>query len=115
MAITQFISRAKEKQLRVLDITAATQATVPAGHALGICYQRERGGAAVTGGLKVGTTLGGSNITSGQAMAANGYNSFSPNALLPFAAGPTTLFIDAVTSWNGARVDLYFILYKLTP
>lgn len=69
---------------------------------------------AVTGGLKFGTSSGAVDIIAALAVGASSTAFAADAALLKRFFSPTArqqIFIDAVTSWNSANVDLY-ILYQ---
>lgn len=121
MPTSQIVSREKTKQIRIFDITAATSAyAVPGGHGITQIFFREKNNIAVTGGIKIGTSAGGTQIVAAAAVGASAFGSV-PNASIAqswFSANPATrqvLFIDAVTAWAGARVDLFIRLAKLVP
>lgn len=61
---------------------------------------------AVTGGVKVGTTSGGVDVLAAGAVAASVLGIQYDALKLPALATDTTLFIQAVTAWNGAIVDV---------
>jgi len=117
--MTQTVSRARDKQIRALGLTAAFAGlAVPRGHAIAEIYFRNRTANAVTGGLKIGTTAGGVDIVADQAIGANGIGHVADAAVLKRFFSTTdrqVLFIDAVSAWNSATVDLYIVLDKLQP
>lgn len=71
----------------------------------------------VTGGIKVGTTDGGVDVMISLAVEANSLQ------MIPLATwllnifsmtSDTTLYINSIVSWNGAVVNVYFVLQRLT-
>lgn len=66
---------------------------------------------AVTGGLKVGITSGGSEILSALAVGANASLYIDDSSILKrlFTSNPQNLFIAAVTSFNSSVLNLSFI------
>ena len=120
MAVTsQMISRARDKQLRIFSLQSANAGyAIPRGHAIAAIYWRNRTANAVTGGLKIGTTAGGVDIVAAQAMGANGIGHVPDADLLKRFFSVTdrqVLYIDAVSAWNDATIDLYIVLDKLQP
>lgn len=63
--------------------------------------------AAITGGLKIGTTSGGTEVVTAQTVAASTNYGIADTAISVrmFPSG-ATLFYDAVTDWNGANITL---------
>lgn len=64
---------------------------------------------AITGGLKIGTTTGGVDVVAAVAIGANAFVNVPDAALLKTAFSATvsqTLFVQTVTLWNGASVNL---------
>jgi len=70
---------------------------------------------AVTGGIKVGTTAGGTDVVAALTCGANCYTFVADASLLKrvfSATASQTLSIDAVTAWNSASVDVT-VFYSL--
>lgn len=89
---------------------------VPAGFQILSIQWRETAGFAVTGGIKIGTTLGGTEIVTAQAVGANSIGVikdavYGKKWLNP--ATEDTLYIDAVTAWNGAGINIQAILTQM--
>lgn len=100
--------------LRVLaTLTANGTVSIPAGYAITNILFRETAGNAVTGGIKIGTSSGGTEVVVAQAVGANGLGSIKDAAILlnyfSFSAN-TTLYVQAVSAWNSASVNLTFVL-----
>lgn len=71
---------------------------------------------AVTGGIKIGTTAGGTDIVAAQAVGGNSIVSVADADILKriFSTSATqTIYFDAVTAWNSANVNLYFKFSEL--
>jgi len=62
---------------------------------------------AVTGGINIGTSSGGAQILSAQAVGANGFVRVNGGSLVAqaFKSG-ANLFVNAVTSWNAASLNI---------
>jgi hypothetical protein len=64
---------------------------------------------AVTGGLRIGTTDGGADVVVAQALAANALLQIAAAAVLKRIFSRTAtqrLFLQAVTGWNSASLDI---------
>ena len=99
-------------------ITAATAAgtfTVPAGYALQYIYINNTTANAITGGLKFGTTAGGTQVLAAEAVPANALFAV-PSADITNRIYSRTvdqiIYFDAVTAWNSASVDMKILLKK---
>lgn len=71
---------------------------------------------AVTGGIKVGTTSGGTDVVAAQAVGANALVSVADVSILKRVfsiSASQTLFIQAVTAWNSASLNVYFTYQTL--
>lgn len=69
---------------------------------------------AITGGLKFGTTVGGTDVVATLAIAASVAAFLTDALMLKRFFSPTAtqqIFFDAVTLWNGANVNIT-ILYE---
>lgn len=77
---------------------------------------QELAGNAVTGGLKFGTTLGGTDVVTAQAVAGSSLAMIADSALSKKIFSRTAeqiIYVDAVTGWNSAKVDVFFDIVKL--
>lgn len=72
---------------------------------------------AITGGLKIGTTAGATDVVAAQAVGANALIVISDASILKrlFNTGSTaqTIYFDAVTSWNSASINIYFKMQRM--
>jgi hypothetical protein len=71
---------------------------------------------AVTGGLKFGTTLGGNNIINTVAVLADDYTWVDDDDYIYRIwdkAADQTIYVDAVTAWNSANLDVTILIAKL--
>lgn len=59
---------------------------------------------AITGGLRIGTTSGGQEVVSDTAIDANYINSLVLNKTAFSETSDTTIYVQAVTSWNSASI-----------
>lgn len=86
--------------------TAAFTMTLPAGAIIDSILFANTTANAVTGGMKVGISLGGTGVVTSIAVGANGYATASPNLRSGSLAAPVTLYMDAVTGWNSANLNV---------
>ena len=96
--------------IRLPGVTTNTTVTVPAGYRVSdICFT-ETAGHAVTGGINIGTTSGGTDVVSGFAVGAFSFNcvgsSLLKHTFSQLAATP--LYIQAASAWNSASVNVVF-------
>ena len=99
-----------------LAATAAGTFVVPVGNAIVAIYFVGNNANAVTGGIKVGTTVGGTQVVAAQAVAGNSFVAVADSALLLKLFSKTvaqTIYFDAVTAWNGASVDVTVVTRKV--
>jgi hypothetical protein len=97
----------KTRGRRVVNKLAANGTIVlPKGVMVDQIYMRNRTANAVTGGVKVGTTSGGTEVVTAQAVGASAVVRTAPTVTGYNAAAETTLYIQAVTAWNNAVVDV---------
>lgn len=106
--------RGQNEQLVKLAVTANTTVDLPAGYTLERIHVRNNTANAVTGGIKIGTTSGGTQVVTALAVGANAYADIAPT-ISGFSATATTLFIQAVTAWNSASVDIIISLRRGIP
>ncbi|KJC51076.1 hypothetical protein UP09_03250 [Bradyrhizobium sp. LTSP885] len=92
--------------VRKLALAAAGTVVVPQGASVVAVYVRSKNANAVTGGIKVGTTLGGTDVLAAGAVAGSALATFFLTNGFPSAVGDRTLYIDAVTAWNSASLDI---------
>lgn len=84
---------------------AAFTVSIPAGASVRDIHIKNNTANAVTGGIKVGTTLAGTDVLAAGAVAASALVSYVP---LIGGANPSavrTIYVDAVTGWNSATID----------
>jgi hypothetical protein len=89
--------------------------TVPAGMTIESIVFENTTANAVTGGVRFGTTNGGAEVVTAQAIGANAVGEITDaNILLRFfsSSAQQILYIQAVTAWNSASVKFYI---KLKP
>lgn len=93
----------------VATLSAAGTLQLPAGAYIDRIIIQETSGASITGGLKIGTASGGTQVGTGL-VCGSGCLVWVPDVSLStriFAnTAPQTLFIDAVSSWNSARANV---------
>ncbi len=96
---------------------ANTTVVIPAGYVILALALQNTNANAVTGGVKIGTTSGATDVVAAQAVGANAIIGVADATLLLklFSMSATqTLFIQPVGSWNSAVVNFQFILSRLT-
>lgn len=88
---------------------------VPAGYMIEHVLYQNTTANAVTGGVKMGTTAGGTEVLASQAIAANSLEvipggSFTKRVFS--VTNDTTIYLNAITAWNGASVNFSIIVRK---
>lgn len=94
--------------------TAATSIVVPAGTYIDRVIIQETSGGAVTGGLKIGTTSGGTEVASSITCAASCLTwvpDVSLSTRIFAASAPQTLFMGAVTNFNSGPQITVTVMY----
>jgi len=106
------------RQLEIAVTAANANATfsVPAGYMIEhIAFQNTTANA-VSGGVKLGTTNGGTEVVSAQAVGASALDTI-PGASFTkrifSTSGATTIYVQAVTSWASANVKFSVVLRKM--
>lgn len=96
-------------KLQAFAVTAANSALIlPANAQILNIIVTNTTGNAITGGLKIGTTAGATDIATALAVGANGFVSLGTNLLKSIFSSSATqqIFIDAVGSWGSASVTI---------
>lgn len=108
MSLPDFFQKGhgKVRGRRVAKLSANGTLVLPKGIMLDQVYFRNRTANAVTGGIRVGTSAAGTQVVTAQAVAANAVARVNPTIPAYTAGADTTLYVEAVTSWNGAVVDV---------
>lgn len=102
---------------KLTAVTSNTTITIPANYYIVGVVVNNSTANAITGGLRVGTTNGGVDVVVALAVAGNALQAIPDATLLKrfFSTSvDTTLFIQAVTLWNSASLNLTFLLANLT-
>ncbi len=99
--------------------TAVTGDTVltdvlPAGYRIKSIVVEETAGNAITGGLKIGTSAGGTQVVNGQAVGANALVDCAPGTVIFSISAAQTLYVEDVTSWNSASIDLWIQMERVS-
>ncbi len=108
----------RDKNLKLSAATSNGTLTIPAGYALESIIVENTTANAITGGIKIGTSSGGTQVVTAQAVAGS--------ALLKVAAADISLgvfstsadqilYIQAVTSWNSASINVWMTIRRLNP
>jgi hypothetical protein len=101
---------------RLRAVTADTTISIPAGWSIERIHFAETSGNAVTGGIKIGTTSGASDVVAPQSVGANALGTIAETSIdkrIFSRSSAQVLFIEAVASWSGASVELSFVLKKV--
>jgi hypothetical protein len=101
---------------RLRAVTANTTVSIPAGWSISQIMFANTTANAVTGGVRIGTTSGATDVVGAQAIGANAIDTISDANILKKVfsrSAAQTLFIQAVTSWNGASVEFAIVLRKV--
>lgn len=103
-------------RINLQGVTGNTTASVPAGYVIDDVFIQETAGNAVTGGIKIGTTSGGTQIVTSITVGANSFTRTLPGSLTtsgPFSpTAAQTIFIQAVSAWNSANVNIIIPLKR---
>lgn len=86
--------------------------SVPAGWQIDAIYIKNNTANAVTGGIKIGTSSGGTQVVSAQAVGANANLRIGDSSLLLrwfSATSAQTLYIQDVSAWNSANLDFHIV------
>lgn len=104
-------------QLRLLDQTANLTVDIPPNCVIERIAIANTTANAVTGGMKIGTTSGGTEVVAAQAVGADALLEIDEDSILlkgPFSrTANTTLWVRPVTAWNSASLDITFVLRKV--
>lgn len=96
--------------------TADETFDVPGGWAIEHIFFNEVEGFSVTGGVRIGTALGDDDVVVAQAIGANAIGHVKDVDMLKRIfnrSSPQTLYVEAVTAWNGATVDFVVVLREV--
>ena len=100
------------QRIRLAAVTNDTTTSIPAnGYILGIAIENTTGNA-ITGGLKIGTTDGGTDVLVAIAVGASALAFVTDAALLKrwfSSASAQTLYIQDVVAWNSASLNITFL------
>lgn len=97
-------------------VVANTTISIPSGWSVSEIFFANTTANAVTGGVKIGTTSGATDVVVAQAIGANALGFIADASILKkiySRSAAQTLFIQAVTAWNSASLELSFVLRKV--
>lgn len=103
-------------QIRLVGMTANSQTTIPPGYAIESIFIEETAGAAITGGLDIGTAAAGAQVASAVAVGASSLQKVADSALLKSLFSvlvSQNIFFTAHTAWNGASINVQIKLANL--
>jgi len=106
---------AQAEALVLTAVTANTTVTVPIGYGIRDLFIRNTTANAVTGGIKVGTTSGATDVVTALAVGANAFVTIVPTLRIFSATATQTLFIQAVTAFNSASLDITITMDRAIP
>ncbi|MCH7521407.1 MAG: hypothetical protein IIB42_06900 [Candidatus Marinimicrobia bacterium] len=103
---------ARSVKIGIIGDTVLTDA-IPAGYRIKSIVVEETAGNAITGGLKIGTSAGGTQVVNGQAVGANALVDCALGTVIFSTSAGQTLYVEDVTSWNSASLDLWIQLERV--
>jgi hypothetical protein len=95
------------------NVASNTTVVVPAGMSILQIIIENTTGNAVVGGVKIGTSSGATDVVAAFAVASSSLTHVSDSVLLKAVfsmTADTTLYIQAVTLWNSASLNIHFVL-----
>lgn len=105
-----------EQRITLLAQTTANNFILPANCAIREIFVFNTTANAITGGLKFGTTAGGTDVVAALTVGASSTAFATDAALLKRYFSPTAtqqIFFDAVAAWNSANVNITIIYENL--
>lgn len=92
---------------RLRNVTDNTEVVLPKGVSLRRIVVRNNTANAVTGGIRIGTAAGGAQVLAATPVAANAVlGNVTPLIDALNATAFRTLYLEAVTAWNDAALDI---------
>ena len=118
MAVLQYIDGVLRAQTGLVTATLTSNGTVsvPAAYAIMGLVLRNTTANAITGGVRIGTTDGGIDVAVAIAVGASAIIGVPDATVLKkyfSASAATTLYIQAVTSWNSASLNVAVVISKV--
>lgn len=101
----KFVGAPIRRRLLIQNVAAAGNVAIPQYARITDITVRNQTANAVTGGIKFGTTNGGTDVIAALAVAAS-VVARDVSVLKTSYAAAGTLYFDAVTAWNSAVVDI---------
>lgn len=102
--------------VRLRTVANDTTISIPAGCAISAIHIENTTANAVTGGIKIGTSSGATDVVAAQAVGANAKLTIAESAVLLkwfSRASAQTLYIQDVTAWNSASLEISVVLKKV--
>ena len=101
-------SPAIPQQITLTGQTANGTVTIPAGYQILSIVVRNTTANAITGGLRIGTTAGATDVVVALTVGASALTLVSDAAMLKRAfsvSSAQTLYLEAVVAWNSASIN----------
>jgi hypothetical protein len=101
-----------------VNLSANGTVVIPAGYVLEQIVIENTTANAITGGLRIGTAAAGTQVVTAQAVAASALLRIAQASITLGVFSTTaaqTLFIEAVSAWNSANVNIWFTVRRLNP
>lgn len=98
------------------NVSSNSTTVIPAGYSILQVVVQNTTGNSVTGGIKIGTTNGGTDVILALPILANDLFVISDASLskkIFSMSSDQTLYVQAVTLWNSANLNFYFVLRKV--
>jgi len=99
-------------QISLTGVTSNTTTSIPANCYIDSIFIKNTTANAVTGGIRIGTTDGGTDVVIALAVGANAILVIPAATLLKqvfSTTAPQTLYIQTVTLWNSASLNINII------
>lgn len=99
----------------IVGQTANDTITIPAGYSIQSISMNNTTANAITGGVKIGTTDGGTDVVTALAIAGNAILGLTDATILKKLFSTSvdqTLYIQAVVAWNSASLDTSIVMIK---
>jgi len=100
--------------IKLVGLVNDATTTIPAGYQIQDTIVENTTANAMTGGLKIGTTNGGTDVLLALAVGGNSLQSVELLKTVFSSSAPQTLYIQDVLGWNSANLNITFVIKKFT-